>query len=39
MEDTIVVRFLKILSQRELTGLRFYIQNPYYNANEDVVRL
>jgi len=39
MEDTMVVRFLRKLSPEELTGLKFYIQNPYYNSNKDLVRL
>jgi len=41
MEDTIVIRFLKILSGsgKELTGLRFFVQNPYFNPNGDVIRL
>jgi len=39
MKDTIVIRFLKILSERELTGLRFFVQNPYFSSNNDVARL
>ncbi len=39
MKDTIVVRFLKKLSQRELIGLRYFVQNPYFNPKKDVARL
>jgi len=39
MEKTIVVRFLKIFSKKELIGLKLFIENPCFNSNKDVVKL
>ncbi len=34
-----VVNFLKKLSKKEMTGLGFFVQNPCFNPNKDVVQL
>jgi len=39
MESTIVVRFLRHLSKRERMGLGLFIKNPFFNPNEDVIKL
>jgi len=39
MNETIVVRFLKRFSSKELTGLGVFVKNPCFNPNEDVAQL
>lgn len=39
MRNSILVRFLRQFSTREMRGLASFVQNPYFNSNKDVIRL
>jgi len=39
MKNTITVRFLKKLSKKEIKGLEAFVENPYFNPNQDIAVL